>query len=175
MQLFRALDVAGSLAIFDAVHRDYPALLPRLWQRGLSLYYASRFAEGAEQFRCDTAVNAADAEEALWCCLCETKVHGHAAAVARMLPVGEDPRPALRVALRAFSGSATLEELRAAGAFSAHDFFYAKLYEALLLEARGQEALSRAAMEQALQCAYAGASDDYMIAVARVHAKERGY
>lgn len=31
-----------------------------MWQRGLSLYYLGRFAEGAEQFRIDVAVNPND-------------------------------------------------------------------------------------------------------------------
>ena len=36
---------------------------PVLWQRGLSLYYAGRFDEGAAQFRRDVALNPGDTEE----------------------------------------------------------------------------------------------------------------
>ena len=37
-----------------------------LWQRGLSLYYVQRYAEGAKQFRDDVAVNPNDTEESIW-------------------------------------------------------------------------------------------------------------
>jgi hypothetical protein len=33
-----------------------------MWQRGLSLYYVERFADGAKQFRDDVAVNPNDTE-----------------------------------------------------------------------------------------------------------------
>ena len=38
---------------------------PYLWQRGLSLFYAGRFAEGGEQFRRDVAMNPGDTEEVI--------------------------------------------------------------------------------------------------------------
>ena len=40
MRRFRAGDVGGSLADFDAAYEASPSLRPYLWQRGLSLYYA---------------------------------------------------------------------------------------------------------------------------------------
>ena len=43
-----------------------PAKKPYLWQRGLSLYYAERFDECAEQFAVDVAVNPDDTEEQIW-------------------------------------------------------------------------------------------------------------
>lgn len=48
-----------------------PSQTPYLWQRGLSLYYADRFQDGADQFRRDVAVNPNDTEEAIWAFLCE--------------------------------------------------------------------------------------------------------
>jgi hypothetical protein len=179
MALFRALDVAGSLAEFDAAHAAFPAARPQLWQRGLSLYYAGRYAEGAAQFRLDTQHNPADAEEALWACLCEARALPGGLAQARgcMLAVGADARPVLRLALRVFAGEAAPEALaeaaRAAGA-TAHDAFYAALYDGLLREAQGQAAASGAAILQALATPYAASSSDYMVCVARVHAQQRG-
>ena len=52
MELFRRGDVEGSIMYFDeALLLGGAQLEPYLWQRGLSLYYAGRYREGAEQFR----------------------------------------------------------------------------------------------------------------------------
>lgn len=62
MARFRLAQIDGSIEDFDAAGaQGYP--IPRLWQRGLSLYYAGKFLEGAEQFRVDLQVNAHDAGE----------------------------------------------------------------------------------------------------------------
>lgn len=184
MALFRAQRLPEALAVFDALHASHPSLRPTLWQRGLSLFYAGRFEEGAAQFRCDVAHNGADAEEALWAFLCEARgAGGFAGARARMLAVGEDPRPVLRVVLEVFRGAAPLAALRAAGARgSAHDRFYAALYEALYLEVapceEGGEGAAREALARALAGAYAAGAArerDYMIDVAAVHAASRGW
>ena len=60
-----------------------------LWQRGLSLYYADKFKEGAEQFKSDVAVNPNDAES-IWYFLCLARLEGFRAAKADLLKVGED-------------------------------------------------------------------------------------
>jgi hypothetical protein len=174
MQLFRLLDLPASQAAFDAAFDAFPSLRPQLWQRGLCLYYSCRFAEGAAQFRLDTQHNPADAEEALWACLCEARLPGGlAAARASMLAVGPDPRPALRQALRVFCGEAGVEALACAPSASAHDAFYCALYEGLYLEASGEPALSARAIARALATPYAASSSDYMVSVARLHAKLR--
>jgi hypothetical protein len=41
----------GSIADFDSALAADQRLRPYLWQRGLSLYYAQRFEEGAKQAR----------------------------------------------------------------------------------------------------------------------------
>jgi lipoprotein NlpI len=64
-------DVVGSIEDFDKVLEVAPGQTPYLWQRGLSLYYAERYQEGADQFRRDVAVNPNDTEEAIWAFLCE--------------------------------------------------------------------------------------------------------
>ena len=175
MQLFRELNLAASLEVFDSLYAAHQQLQPQLWQRGLALYYANRFAEGAAQFRLDAAAyNTADAEEAIWACLCESRLEGGLpAARARMLAVGQDPRPVLRIALRVFRGEAGAEELAQAGAASAHDSFYALLYEGLLLEAQGNAPASARAISSALASPYAASSSDFMVSVARMHEKQR--
>eukprot|EP00983_Pelagomonas_calceolata_P011909 382727-Pelagomonas_calceolata.AAC.1 len=47
----RATQLAVEFRDFDTVWDQAPRLRPFLWQRGLALYYQSRFVEGAEQFR----------------------------------------------------------------------------------------------------------------------------
>ena len=66
-------DVDGSIADFDLVISTAPRMEPYMWQRGLSLYYAERFTEGAEQFRKDVKVNPNDTEEAIWAFLCDAR------------------------------------------------------------------------------------------------------
>ena len=66
-------DVDGSIADFDLVITTAPRMEPYMWQRGLSLYYAERFVEGAEQFRKDVKVNPNDTEEAIWAFLCDAR------------------------------------------------------------------------------------------------------
>jgi hypothetical protein len=66
-------DVEGSIADFDLVITTAPRMEPYMWQRGLSLYYAERFVEGAEQFRKDVKVNPNDTEEAIWAFLCDAR------------------------------------------------------------------------------------------------------
>ena len=175
MQLFRELNLAASLEVFDSLYAAHQQLRPQLWQRGLALFYANRFAEGAAQFRLDAeSYNTADAEEAIWACLCESRLEGGLpAARARMLAVGQDPRPVLRATLRVFRGEAGVEELAQAGAASAHDRFYSVLYEGLLLEAQGDAPASARAIAQALACPYAASSTDFMVCVARMHEKQR--
>lgn len=66
MAEFAANRVERSIELYDEVITAQPAMKPYLWQRGLSLYYADRFADGAEQFAADVAVNPNDTEEQIW-------------------------------------------------------------------------------------------------------------
>ena len=69
--------IAAPLAFEAAATTDaQPSLDPYLWQRGLSLYYAKRYADGAAQFRRDVAVNPNDTEESIWAFLCEAQMPG---------------------------------------------------------------------------------------------------
>ena len=40
-----------------------PCRKPYVWQRGLALYYADRFTDGADQFAADVAVNPNDTRQ----------------------------------------------------------------------------------------------------------------
>ena len=115
MQAFRKGDVAGSLEQFDAAIAADERYQLYLWQRGLSLYYADKFEEGAVQFRRDVAANPNDTEEAIWTFLCEAQTKGFEEARKQMLRVGKDSRPIMRLVNDLFLGNASEEELATAG------------------------------------------------------------
>jgi len=164
----------GSAAAFDAAVQLEPRLAAYSWQRGISLYYARRYAEGAAQFRADVAANPNDTEEALWCLLCEAQLLSLDEARSRMLVVGQDSRAVLRTAYDVYAGKAPLSVMRAYASGSPRDVFYAALYEGLLADATGDAEASRAAIARACESEYGlRGSGDYMTAVARTHRRLR--
>ena len=80
MRKFLDGDVEGSVSDFDRAIDLDPSQKPRLWQRGLSLYYAGEYEKAAEQFRVDVSLNPNDTEEALWAYLSEARLVGSAKA-----------------------------------------------------------------------------------------------
>lgn len=87
MEAFRKGDVKGSIALFNEALELDPRQKPYLWQRGLSLYYADRLSEAAEQFRADVAVNPNDTEESIWCFLSEARESSPQEARSKFLEV----------------------------------------------------------------------------------------
>ena len=104
MAAFAEGRITEAIALYDSVIADNPANKPYLWQRGLALYYADRFADGADQFATDVAVNPNDTEEQIWhlLCLAQIKEGGLAAARPFKLTVGIDRRPVMRAAQKLF-------------------------------------------------------------------------
>eukprot|EP00850_Spirogloea_muscicola_P011542 SM000072S21176 [mRNA] locus=s72:184737:187329:+ [translate_table: standard] len=177
MELFRKGDIAASLAEFDRVLELDPAQRPYLWQRGLSLYYATRFEEAAAQFQDDVAVNPNDTEEAIWAYLCEAQSKSPKEAQEKILQVGQDPRPVMRAAYELFKGGGSVNELLRAAATDTegHDAFYARLYAGLYHESQGSAAAAQASITDAVHTKYAQRSGDYMASLARVHCSCRGW
>ena len=81
MTYFKLGHIAEAIADFDRAEHFNSALTPYLWQRGLAYYYAERFADGANQFEVDLAVNKHDVEETVWRYLCQAQLQD--APVAR--------------------------------------------------------------------------------------------
>jgi len=179
MAMFRAGDVAGSVAAFDAAVAKTPALRGVLWQRGLSLYYADRFDDCSQQFRGDVALNPRDAEEIVWTVLCDAqKTKDFAAASAGMPNVPDERRPIMREVLALFRGTSTPEALQRAGDAGGKDsasYFYARLYLGLYYEAQGDKARAAAYVADAVGSGYARRSGggDYMVALAKVYQQQR--
>ncbi len=71
---FAAGEIDESVVAFDEVVRLNPGIKPRLWQRGLALYYADRFEDAVEQFETHQTVNTQDVENAVWHLLCAGRI-----------------------------------------------------------------------------------------------------
>jgi len=173
---FQQLDTREALKYFDIAYDKTPELRPYMWQRGLSLYYADRFEEGAEQFRLDTSVNPYDTEEAIWAFMCEARIKGADAAREDFVEVRKDRRAVLGLAYKCFRAGTGVEELEALSfpEAPASQRFYADLYSGLYYEAEGESDKAKEAILRALANPY-GQTGDYMYSVAQVHAISRGW
>lgn len=162
---FREARFADSVAAFDKVIAAIPEQAPHHWQRGISLYYAGRFADCRAQFELHRTVNPEDFENAAWHLLCAARLEPFPAARQKFIPIRQDSRIPMRELHLLWKGEGTVESvLRAAGS-SRSGTFYANLYLALFEEARGQREASKAYARRAADMA----PDDYMGDVARVH------
>ena len=135
-----------ALADFDAYVKRRPQAASRQWERGITCYYAGKFAEGAAQFRLYQTYHDNDVENSVWRFLCMARSEGPAAARKAMLPIRNDPRVPMMEIFRMFAGqSKPADVLRAVekgkpnGAQRAGRLFYARLYIGLYWEALGNE------------------------------------
>ncbi|CAM9329842.1 unnamed protein product [Chrysoparadoxa australica] len=164
---FKQGHIEESIKLFDEALEKEPRLSPYLWQRGLSLYYAERFQEGALQFRRDVMVNPNDTEEAVWCALCEAQLNGF--GKDPILTVGKDPRPVMRSVYDLFAGRVTEAQVAQAGLDNKQvGQFYAALYLGLYAEVRGEQDKARHYILNAVNSPYGSRSSDYMAALAQV-------
>lgn len=170
---FLAGRVAESVAGFDRVVQLAPNAAPRLWQRGIALYYAGRYRDCRAQFELHRTVNPNDVENAAWHYLCVAREQSPAAAREALLPVGRDPRAPMREIYEMFRGRMSVESVLVAAGADASARFYATLYVGLYQEAQG---IGRANfyITEAASDRHA-AVGGYMQAVARVHAQVRGW
>jgi len=177
VRLFFAAEPAASARLFDRVAAALPEREPELWQRGIALYYAERFADGRSQFELHERVNPNDVENPAWHYLCVAREKGVAAAREAMLPVGDDARVPMREILDLFAGRGDeADVLAAAGrgpeADRRNQLCYAHLYLGLHAEAAGDAA---AAQRHITAAAGTYRMDHYMGRVAGVHARLRGW
>lgn len=180
-RFFKA-DIAGSIEDFDAYLAYFPEQDPHHWQRGLSYYYAERFAEGKSQFERHQDVNTQDVENAVWHFLCAVKAPGGSVEAARkeLIPIQRDSRIPMAEVHDLFAGKGTAEDVLAAAApdqdnvltdAEKNHLCYAHLYLGLYYEALGEEEKMR---EHIRLAAYVYAMEHYMGKTAQVHAKLRG-
>jgi lipoprotein NlpI len=168
MKDFVAGRIAESVAGFDRVARLDPASAPYLWQRGIALYYAGRYADCRDQFVSHRTVNPDDVENAAWHFLCVAKAESPAAARAAILPVGPDARVPMRQVYDMFRGTLTGAQVMAAAGADPSAQFFANLYVGLYLEATGDGEAARKRITAAADPRFAEVGG-YMHSVARTH------
>lgn len=163
--------ITESVARFDQVATLDPASAPYLWQRGIALYYAGRFADCRDQFVSHRTVNPDDVENAAWHFLCVARAESPAAARASILPVGPDARVPMRQVYEMLRGTFTEAQVMAAAGSDPGAQFFANLYVGLYLEATGDRDGARKHITAAADQRFAQVGG-YMHDVARVHAAE---
>ena len=165
---FESGRIDDAAAGFDQVAELLPQQAPHLWQRGIALYYAERYADCIEQFESHRTVNPNDVENAVWHFLCVASTESPAAAEAALLPVGPDSRVPMREVYQMFSGDLAPAEVMTAAGDSLSGRFYAHLYLGLYFEALGRADEALEQIEMAADDRYARAGG-YMHMVAAVH------
>mmetsp|Transcript_22130 Transcript_22130/g.34831 ORF Transcript_22130/g.34831 Transcript_22130/m.34831 type:complete len:314 (-) Transcript_22130:37-978(-) len=186
---FKKGSARRSVECFDRVIDLSPPTKPFLWQRGISLYYADDFEASAEQFSADVAANPTDVEEAVWFELCRMRqksLQGDRTettsddTLLMSTRLDKDPRPVMRAVLFVFRRQTSPEDLlkQFPPDQDPHDYFYANLYAGLWYEGKNEETLARSTMLAAVNSPYAmtlNGRDDYMVNVAHIHSRLRGW
>lgn len=180
---FAAGKMDACVAAYDAVIRIQPAIEPQLWQRGLALYYADRFADGVKQFETHQTVNSQDVENAVWHLLCAARISDVDQARKKLIPITGDSRIPMSQIYEMFAGRMTPEDvLQAAQATSPRvpagsgqqklQLYYAHLYTGLYHEMLGDAEAAQASLNKAEQNNTMGKTN-FMGQVARVHLQLR--
>ena len=171
MVYFKLGKITESIQDFDHAEKLDFQITPYLWQRGLSYYYAERFAEGAKQFEIDLTVNAQDVEETVWRYLCIARLSGVTEARNSLLPVKNDPRKIMKSVYDLFAGNCSQDDVLNVGKLGGlKGKFYSHLYLGLYYEAENNLEL---AQEYIVKAADEYKIDDYMWYLAVVHKKLR--
>ena len=165
---FESGRIAESAEAFDALIEVSPSVAPQLWQRGITLYYAGRYADCRAQFELHRTVNPADVENAAWHFLCVARAESAAKARAALLPVGPDARVPMREIYDMFRGALEPEQVLEAAGSQETAQFYADLYVGLYFEAIRDDRRALEHIRAAAADRYANAGG-YMHTVAKVH------
>lgn len=178
---FRASHFKESVADFDRVIQLAPDRAPHHWQRGISLYYAGRFADGRKQFELHQSVNPNDVENAVWHFLCAARESSVTNARQSMISVGRDDRWPMEEIYALYRGTGSVERVLSAAGIGTMDFtsgsmarhrqalFYAHLYLGLYFDALGNPAK---ALEHLSKAVNEFGASHYMGDVARVHLRK---
>lgn len=175
VEAFRDGKVEESLQDYARFLQEKPGQKPELWMRGVSLYYANRFNEGADQFAITWTKNPND-ENRLWHLLCLARTEGLDAARKKRLPYGREARPVLRAAFGLFAGDtdeAALQKFTSSG--EGYVSYIAYFYLGMYREALGDESGARKYIASARNTFYGQWTENYMTDLARVHVKLRGW
>ena len=109
---FKLGQIDQSIADFNAYLKAYPKEEPGHWRRGISFYYAGKYAEGAKQFHDGRIVFGADVENAFWHFLCNARKDGIDKARQQLLALdGPDRRIPMMKVYDMLAGKAKPEDV----------------------------------------------------------------
>lgn len=178
---FRLGKFAASVLDFNRYVKLAPSLASRQWERGIACYYAEQFQAGAEQFELYQTYHDNDVENSVWRFLCMAQTEDIEKARAAMLPIRNDRRIPMMAIYDLFRGEANAWDVEAAIVSDdpkpeslAYRRFYAQLYLGLYYEAVGNKKLAKAQIIAASKHKRTKGINNYMWAVADVHAKRLG-
>ncbi len=171
---FKLGQIDESIADFNAYLKQFPKEEAAHWRRGISFYYADKYAEGAKQFFDGQVAFGADVENVFWHFLCNARKDGIEKARKELLTLkGPDGRvpmmqvnDLLRAKLKPEDVIKTAEAADLKDAPRNEALFYAHLYVGLYYEAAGDEAKTREHLTAAVEKHPIG---HYMWDVANVH------
>ena len=158
---------------FDKFIQLEPKASNRQWERGIALYYAKRFKDGAKQFEEYQTYHDNDVENSAWRFLCVAQTDGVKKAQNNLLKIENDRRVPMMKIYAMFQGKAkpgdvlneaTKEKVDEANLNRRK--FYAHLYVGLYYEVNGKSDLAKKHITQAQKHKI----DHYMWDVANVHA-----
>ncbi|MEC9093754.1 MAG: tetratricopeptide repeat protein [Planctomycetota bacterium] len=173
---FQAGKIQASVADFDRHVKLSPQLKSRQWERGISLYYANQFEQGAQQFEIYQTYHDNDVENSAWRFLCVARSKNVEAARQNLLPIANDRRIPMMQIYEMYQGRLSPEKvIQAAEKLPANASqrnsakFYAHLYIGLLYEVQGKKEESF----KQIKLAREHKIGHYMWDVANVHQKLR--
>jgi lipoprotein NlpI len=117
------------------------------WRRGIALYYAGQYKEGAEQFEVHKTVNAEDVENAVWHYLCNVRATKNKEKAQKdLIPIKDDTRVPMKKIHEMFAGKcqpaeviAEVAKLKLTGEALKEAEFYGHLYVALYYDSEDKK------------------------------------
>lgn len=100
-----------SVADYNRMVELDPELKSSHWRRGIALFYAGRYEEGAKQFEAYHSFDNVDRENGIWRYLCQRKAFGLEQARAGLLKYQKDDREPFPDVYRLFAGEITPDEI----------------------------------------------------------------
>jgi lipoprotein NlpI len=171
---FRAGRIDESVADFDKYVEREPRAESRLWERGISYYYAGLFAKGAKQFEDYQKFHDQDVENSAWRYVCVARESGVEKARTTLLPITGDPRVPMMQIFGLYQGKLKPDDVLSFARRDAPNrelenqrLFYANLYIGLWYEVGGETAKAKEYIFAAEKQKIA----HYMWDVAHVHAE----
>ncbi|QDU62822.1 Lipoprotein NlpI precursor [Planctomycetes bacterium Pan216] len=164
---------------FDSMLDVLPSYRPRLWQRGISLYYLDRFPESAEQFVVHHEANSTDRENGIWKFMAQSRDEGTDKARREMIEYTQFDREPFPDLYDMFAGKKTPEEVldriqKEEMTTNERDkrLFFGHLYVGIHHDLQGNRAKALAHLREAVRNPWgqkAGGGPTYMWHVARIH------